>query len=250
MKLTRISLLPAAGLVLGCLVTAAAQAQHDEQAMRIHKALMAPERSADNKSRDEGRKPAEVIKFVGIKTGETVVDVIAAGGYYDEVLSAAVGPSGKVYSQNPDFFTKRPGFMEEEKALDKRLGNVEPIHGDLPDGIAGKADAAITALNFHDVYNRGGEEAGVKFLKGIYDSLKPGGVLGFIDHIGVAGQDNAKLHRVQPEAAKAALMKAGFTIEAESDLLRNPKDSHALINRDPSIRWHTDRMVIRARKPN
>ena len=247
MKLVRLTLLSMVVLTLGP-YPLFAQTQNGQE-IRMHEALMAPERSEENKSRDEGRKPIQVIQFLGIKTGDTVVDVIAGGGWYDEVLSAAVGPVGKVYSQNPAFFTERPGFLEAEATLDKRLGNVEPVHGDLPDGIAGKADAAITALNFHDVYNRGGEEAGVSFLKGVYDSLKPGGVFGLIDHIGVSGQDNAKLHRVPIEAAKAALLKAGFVIEAESDLLRNPQDNHTLFMRDPSLRWHTDRMLIRARKP-
>jgi|TARA_B110000240_G_C13183263_1_gene318691 predicted methyltransferase len=40
-------------------------------------------------------------EFLGIGKGMTVVDVIAAGGYYTEVLSVAVGASGKVYAQNP-----------------------------------------------------------------------------------------------------------------------------------------------------
>ncbi len=239
--------LPMAVLALGSFA-AAAQGQKQEE-MRIHKALMSPERPQSDKSRDEGRKPMQVVQFLGIKTGDKVVDVIAAGGYYDWVLSAAVGPSGKVYSQNPSFLTSRPGFTEQENKRNEMLGNVEPIHGDLPDGIKDQADAAITALNFHDIYNRGGEAAGVMFLKGIYDSLKPGGTLGVIDHIGEAGNDNAKLHRVPPEAVKSALMKAGFKIEAESDLLHNPKDTHKLPSHDPSLRWHTDRLLIRARKP-
>jgi len=247
MKLMRLTWLFATALALGPLPLAA-QTQNAQE-IRLQEALSSPARSDENKSLDEGRKPIQVIQFLGIKTGDTVVDVIAGRGWYDEVLSAAVGPGGKVYSQNSEYHIKQPGFLEAEKALDQRLGNVEPIHGALPDGIAGKADAALTALNFHDVYNRGGEEVGVKFLKGVYDSLKPGGVFGLIDHIGISGQDNAKLHRVPIEAAKAALLKAGFVIEAESDLLRNPQDNHTLFIKDPSLRWHTDRMLIRARKP-
>ncbi|HEU4620049.1 MAG TPA: methyltransferase [Gammaproteobacteria bacterium] len=248
MKAVRFAWLPLAALAVGALASVA-QAQ-DEQEARMRAALASPERSAENKARDEARKPIETIKFVGIKTGDTVVDVFAAGGWFTEVLSAAVGPKGKVYSQNPAFMTQRGGdeFKKREDAMVKRLGNVEPIHGDLPDGIAGKADAAITALNFHDMHNRS-EEAGVQFLKGIYDSLKPGGVLGLIDHVGIAGQNNAEFHRVEPDAAKAALKKVGFVIEAESDILKNPADDHKKGVRDPSIRYHTDQFLIRARKP-
>jgi predicted methyltransferase len=248
MKSRRLIWLPMAALTFGALATVV-QAQ-DEQAARMQAALASPQRSDENKARDEARKPIQVVEFVGIETGDTVVDVVAAGGWYTEVLSAAVGPSGKVYSQNPAFFTQRGGeeFMEREKAMVDRLGNVEPIHGDLPDGIAGQADAAITALNFHDMYNQN-PETGVAFLKGIYDSLKPGGVLGFIDHRGMQGENNSEYHRVPMEAATKSLESVGFVVEAESDILANPADDHKRSVRDPAVRYHTDRFLIRARKP-
>jgi predicted methyltransferase len=83
----------------------------------------------------------------------------------------------------------------------------------------------------------------------MYAALKPGGVLAVIDHVGVAGQDNAKLHRMLPQQARDVLTKAGFTIEAESKLLANPADDHTKIVFDPSVRGHTDQFVFRARKP-
>ena len=61
-------------------------------------ALAAPDRPAENKERDTERKPVESVQFFGVETGDTVVDMIAAGGWFTEVLSAAVGPTGKVYS--------------------------------------------------------------------------------------------------------------------------------------------------------
>jgi predicted methyltransferase len=86
-------------------------------------------------------------------------------------------------------------------------------------------------------------------LKAIYAGLKPGGVLGLIDHVGVAGQDNAKLHRMLPQQARDAITKAGFTIEAESKLLANPADDHTKGVFDPAIRGKTDQFMFRARKP-
>ena len=50
--------------------------------------------------RDEVRRPAEVLSFLGIGNGMTVLDVYAAGGYYTFILSKAVGPDGTVYAQN------------------------------------------------------------------------------------------------------------------------------------------------------
>jgi predicted methyltransferase len=188
------------------------------------------------------------VQFVGIKTGQTVIDVVAAGGWFTEVLSAAVGPSGKVLGQNPDFFVQRDGFVANEKTLNDRLGNVTAVHGELAaNGIKG-ADAAITALNMHDIYNgQGGEAAAVAFAKGVFDALKPGGVFGVIDHVGIAGQNNAQFHRLQLDQAKEVLRKAGFTIEAESNILANPADDHTKGVRD--MARHTDQFLIRARKP-
>jgi len=222
----------------------------DEQAARMRAALAAPERSQENKARDAARKPIETVQFFGIKTGDTVVDMIAESGWFTEVLSAAVGPKGHVYMQNPAFLAER-----EPKDMIARLGNVETVHVSLAEaGIAGKADAVVTAMNLHDIYNGfgnqpGGEAPAVDFLKAIYGALKPGGVLAVIDHVGIAGQNNAMLHRMLPQQARDVLTKAGFTIEAESKLLANPADDHTKLVFDPSIRGHTDQFVFRARKP-
>ena len=223
----------------------------DEQVARMRTALAAPARPAESKARDEARKPIETIQFFGIETGDTVVELIAVGGWFTEVLSAAVGPSGKVYASNP------PGLVpaEPEKALHDRLGNIEAVHGTLADAcLVGTADVAFTAQNLHDLYFGyrgvpGSEAIAVDFLKAVYAGLKPGGVLGLIDHVGVAGQDNGALHRIELQQARDVITKAGFTIEAESNLLANPADDHTKIVVDPSIRGKTDQFMIRARKP-
>ena len=222
----------------------------DEQVVRMRAALAAPDRPAENKARDAERKPIESVQFFGIETGDTVVDMIAAGGWFTEVLSAAVGPSGKVYSSNPPFLVQQ----EAETALHKRLGNVVAVHGSLAEARAENVDAIVTAQNLHDIYNGygdqpGGEAAAVAFVNALYAALKPGGVLGVIDHVGVAGQDNKALHRMLPQQARDVLTKAGFTIEAESTLLVNPADDHTKGVFDPSVRGKTDQFAFRARKP-
>ena len=58
-----------------------------------------------------------------------------------------------------------------------------------------------------------------------------------------------KLHRIDPATIKADFRRAGFVLEAESDLLRNPADDHTKLVFDPTIRGKTDRVVYRFRKP-
>lgn len=210
-------------------------------------ALMAEERPAEEKERDASRMPAEVLDFVGIGEGMNVLEAFAGGGWYTEVLSAAVGPEGTVYSQNAVRFQERVGAMAAARA--ERLGNVEVIYTEgtaIP--LPAEADAAFTALNLHDMANRG-DEVGLGFLGAIYDALSPGGVFGLVDHVGIAGQDNAELHRMEASKARELITQAGFVIEEESDILMNPEDDHMLRVFDPAIQGATDRMLFRARKP-
>lgn len=236
-------------IIVGLCMGHAALAQ-DEQASRMRTALSSPERPAENKARDEARKPVETVQFFGVKSGDTVIDMVAAGGWFTEVLSAAVGPKGHVYSQNPPVIPE----TDAEKAMLKRLGNAESLRVPLgKTALAGKVDVVVTALNLHDIYNGyadqpAGEAPTVEFLKSIQGVLKPGGVLGVIDHVGVAGMENAKLHRMLPQQARDALVKAGFTIEAESKQLANPADDHTKMVFDPAMRGHTDQFMFRARK--
>lgn len=236
------------GWLVTCLAAGAAIAQPQAD---LDAALAAPARPAEDKARDAIRRPAEVVAFVGIEPGMTVLDAFAGAGWYTEVLSGAVGPSGHVFMHNAPGFVERRGdeFRATLAARAERLGNVELLLRDLSDlGIDGRADAAMTALNLHDAM-RDGRDSARSFLAGIYSALKAGGVLGFIDHVGAAGQDNAELHRIDRQTVRGLLEEVGFVIEAESDLLANPDDDHSLQVRDAVLGRRTDRMLFRARKP-
>jgi predicted methyltransferase len=73
-----------------------------------------------------------------------------------------------------------------------------------------------------------------------------------IDHAAEAGsglRDTNTLHRIDPAAIVREVEAAGFLLEARSDILRNPADSHALRVFDPGIRGRTDQVVLKFRKP-
>jgi len=210
-------------------------------------ALDAADRSAEDKERDANRKPKQVLEFVGIGAGMTVLDLNASAGWYTEVLSAAVGAEGRVIAHNPPRRRERTEAAIAEKA--DRLGNVTPLFADIGAlGLDSEVDAALTALNLHDMYNRDAE-VGKAYLGDAFKALKPGGVFCVIDHEGSAAQNNAELHRIEVAVATEALEAVGFVVEAVSDILDNPADDQTLHMRDASLERNTDRFLIRARKP-
>lgn len=217
-------------------------------------ALAAGERPAADLARDAGRKPAEVIAFLGVEPGMTALDLLASGGYYTEVLSVAVGPTGRVYAQNVEYLLKlRDGMYDKEltaRLADNRLPNVVRLDRELADLDleAGSVDVVMTALNYHDIANSRGPEAAAGFLATAHALLKPGGVLGLIDHNGRAGQDNKEVHRIPLDDVIRAVEAAGFEVEAQGDMLRNPADDLSQNVFKPGIRGQTDRFVLRLRK--
>ena len=177
----------------------------------------------------------------------TVLDVLASTGWYTEVLSAAVGSEGAVIAFNT--VGRRDRSEAAITARAERLGNITPVFAEVGGLDVGmEVDAAITALNIHDLNNRGAEAVQL-FLGDVMKALKPGGVFGVIDHEGVAGQDNQALHRMEVSAAVEALETAGFVVEELSDVLDNPADDHTLQVWNDALGRNTDRFLIRARKP-
>jgi predicted methyltransferase len=167
----------------------------------------------------------------------------------------AVGPKGLVYAQNNDFVLKmRDGA--NEKAISTRLAgdrlpNVTRVNRDIGDtGLApGSVDVAITALNFHDIYNGRGPDAAAAFLAAVFPLIKPGGVLGIIDHVGSPGADNEKLHRIDPALVFAVVEASPFELDGTTEVLKNPADTHTERVFAPDVRGHTDRFAMRLRRP-
>lgn len=212
-------------------------------------------RSADNRQQDEGRKPAAILDFAQVKRGQTIADFMAGGGYYTEMLARAVGPQGSVLPMNP------PGFHDPKQwePLLKARGNVTPLIRPVHEmRLAPRSvDMIFTHLVFHDLW---WESERFKFqrvdtdamLANWFAAVRPGGSVIIIDHAGPAGDIRAtvdKLHRISPADARAAMERAGFVFDGESDALRMPSDDLAVSVFDEKIRGKTDRFVLRFRKP-
>ena len=214
---------------------------------QLELAMQNNDRPSVDLERDHNRKAPEVLAFLGLAEGMTALDLIAIGGWYTEVLSYAVGNSGEVIMQN------NPGRGVDnniELITDRleRRSNITHHIGPVSELPPNSVDFALTALNFHDVYNRSADEAHERFTQ-VLNVLKPGGIFGVIDHEGVNGADNSTLHRIVFADAVKSITSMGFALIGVSDLLDNPDDDHTLGPRDPSLGRNTDRFVLRFIKP-
>ncbi len=132
-----------------------------------------------------------------------------------------------------------------------RLNNVDKVDSTWAELAHSGAqyDVALSALNFHDVYYMQSPEAAAEMMSAVFAALKPGGVFGVIDHVGSADGDNSALHRIDMAIAVDLASAAGFIVEDNSDLLTNSEDDHTQGVFADELRGHTDRFVLKVRKP-
>lgn len=217
------------------------------------------DRTSADRARDSGRKPAEVLEFFGIKSGMDILDMFSGGGYYTEILSRVTGAEGSVVAHSNQAYAQFVGEEATTRYANTRLPNVEILMAEnqaleFPDD---SYDAVMMVLAYHDIYyvsptNGWPRIDGPKLVKELFDALRPGGILGVVDHYAAAGsgrETGNTLHRIDPEIVIAEIEAAGFVLEEKSDILRNMDDDHSLNMSDPKVRGKTDRFVFRFRKP-
>jgi len=216
-------------------------------------------RTPDNVKLDEGRKPAQLLQFFGLRPGMQVLDMFGANKYWSEIMAPVVGPKGHVTVwQAAQFLTDKNRVPFEEFAA--KHPNVSLISSpfEAPDLPKGKFDFALINLDYHDVYWEKPERKIVRmdpdaWLKTLYGAMKPGGIVGVVDHVASANNDTRgmvdKLHRIDPKVVEVDFKRAGFVLAGTSDLLRNAADDHSLLVFDPKIRGKTDRFVFKFKKP-
>ena len=225
----------------------------------VSAAVAAAGRTEANVKLDEGRKPAELLGFLGLEQGMQVVDMFGINKYWAEIIAPAIGPGGHVVVWQPTQFVtdqRKTEFSE----FAGRQGNVTLLSSPFENPLIGASryDFMIMNLDYHDVYWENAERKIVRmepdvWLRALHAAMKPGAVVGIIDHSAVAGADTRptveKLHRIDEAVVRADFERAGFVLEGTSDLLRNPADDRSLLVFDPKIRGRTDRFILKFRKP-
>ena len=236
------SILPLAAL-LSAAISGGQPAAADMDLDALQQAMTGPERPAADKERDASRRAPQVLDFLGLEPGMTVLDIYAAAGWYTEVLSYAVGEDGKVYMQNRRGERYETRYKEIADERTTRLGNIEQVAA-IDEVPQDSVDFAFTALNFHDFHNSDPTRA-QDLLGQVMAVLKSGGILGVVDHEGTPGADNTALHRIAYDDAVTAVTAAGFTFVEGSDVLDNPADDHTKGPFDESLGRNTDRIVLK-----
>lgn len=233
----------------------------------VTRALADPARPATDKQVDDDRKPAALVTFAGVKPGDKVADIMPGGGYFTRIFSKVVGAKGHVYATIPDSLAA--------KAPPEKF---KPIHALVADpaysgntsleirpydrlDLGALLDVAWTSQNYHDVYGAvsvfsvdgsTGPDQAAKLDAAVFKALKPGGVFIVVDHAAVpgsGGRDASTLHRIDPAIVVAQAKAAGFELAGTSDVLSNPQDGHDKPVFAPEIKGHTDKFVLKFRKP-
>jgi predicted methyltransferase len=220
----------------------------------IAAAVANPARPKADTDRDAARKPAEVLTFAGVEVGERVIELIPGGGYFTRLLSGAVGPEGHVYAALPQIAGAADARQTSNGvAADPAFSNVSEIKMTADDiAKAGPADLVWTSQNYHDLHLTRLKLDVVALDRVIFAALRPGGEFFIEDHAAAPGsgtRDTDAMHRIDEAFVKQEVESVGFALVGESDILRNPADTHTLLVFNPAIRGHTDQFLLRFRKP-
>ncbi len=192
-------------------------------------------RSPTNVARDPHRHPVETLRFFGVRPDSTVVEILpGSAGYYMEILAPWLREKGRYLAAGRDE-TAPPAYRADHQRLLARL-QAEPSlydrvtvtkfaadrHEIAPPG---SADFVLTFRNLHNWMDSGEAEAA---LRAFHRALKPGGVLGVVDHRGrdtLPQQAQMRTGYVRQDVAIEMIERAGFRLVASSEINANPRDT-------------------------
>jgi predicted methyltransferase len=189
-------------------------------------------RSAADRARDRYRHPAETLAFFGIRPGQTVVEFLPSGGWYTAILAPLLSGHGhyiglvlKWQKAEASLASLLAGGGERYRGATAAV--LDPATGasTIPDG---SADLVLTFRNVHNLIMAGGDRAPATF-RAFYRMLKPGGVLGVVDHHLPETMDSAREMKsgyLKRSTIVRLAEAAGFRLAGESAINANPKDTH------------------------
>lgn len=220
---------------LSILASLSGTAQADEA---LNAAVAGSHRTPAFVARDVWRNPVQTLSFMGIKPTMTVVEISPGGGWYTEILAPYLRDKGQLILAASDpasssEYSRRSADRLKQKldaqpaVYDKVKVNVFEPPAKLGYVPAGSADLVLTFRNVHN-WAANGESVTRAVFQSMYDVLKPGGVLGVVEHRLPAGrQFDPKFESgyVHVDYVLRMAQSVGFKLQDQSEVNANPKDT-------------------------
>ncbi|MEQ1513254.1 MAG: methyltransferase [Lysobacteraceae bacterium] len=257
----------------------AAEAEHEDASLSA--AIAGDWRDPKNTARDTYRHPRETLMFFGVNAKQTVVEVTPGGsGWYSEILAPYLRDGGRYVAAQVD-----PMAVAEGRSRDNQQKTIDTLKArlaahpaqfdraqiatfDPKQPVFAAPGSADTVLTFRNVHNWVGAGTADAYFAAFFAALKPGGTLGVVDHRAKPGTDIEAMKKsgyLTETLVIDLATKAGFVLDARSEVNANPKDTADHPNGVwtlPPVNRHdaeddamyqaigeSDRMTLRFRKP-
>jgi predicted methyltransferase len=230
-KSPTLALLASVVLIASCAMTSTRQAT----AQALDNILADEHRPQADRARDRFRHPKETLLFFGIRPEMSVLEVWPEPGWYTDVIAPLVREKGRYYAavMEPDagssYITGRlEAFRNKLAAVPTLYGNAALVTfpSDGADVVPpGSVDMVVT---FRNIHNWMAKDTAAQAFATMFKALKPGGVLGVVDHRGNPAnpQDpRAKSGYVTEDYAIKLIEAQGFKLTGTSEVNANPKDT-------------------------
>jgi predicted methyltransferase len=204
-------------------------------AAELDRILAGDQRSEANRARDAYRHPRETLLFFGIRPDMRVVEIWPDNGWYTEIIAPLVQAHGKYYAaQQPDVgrsqyvASQLAAFRAKLAARPELYAGAEITTLGRDGGDIAPPASVDLIVTFRNVHNWMAQGWAPQAFAAMYRALKPGGVLGVVEHRGNPTQPQdpiAKSGYVNEDYAVRLIEAAGFRLVEKSEINANPRDT-------------------------
>ena len=195
-------------------------------------------RDPKNTARDKYRHPLETLSFFGTSPHSKVIEIWPGGGWYSEIIAPYATKHGSYTGavNNPATLEKESSkayYAKQNQTLRDKFAAKPEIYGkavllefDPAKPVFGAPGSADAVLTFRNVHNWRMSKQAEGMFAGFFAALKKGGTLAVVEHRAAKDvADDDKSGYVSEAQVIALAIKAGFRLDARSEVNANPKDT-------------------------